>query len=436
MEGSVRVSGMTKILKYLILINLLFIEFDFEIAGVSITSILLFGMALFSYFIYVFLKDRANIQVNISKKLIWPYLIYFLGFSGLIIYHNMNNIVQIIKYIGVLLVALIIFLDFYINYKDENNWIKYFNVIIVVAMIIIVIGVFETALDIKFPKRFDSFLWGRSNRMASRFLLIIPPTFYLAKYKDNRYYMPFYVLVFGTFLTVSRGAMLVLALFLLINIGELLKKKNLVKTISAASLTIVISYIVKILQSWLYRVKILGIQISFQMEQEIGQAAEEVASNAAENAGQSISRLVLWKDAIGDFISKPFSGIGIDKFQSYYMYYGKKVGEINAHNWILHILAEVGIIGLVFTLILVISIIYILFKRYKFAKETNDLELKVLTLSAGATTIMYLTHNLIEASISSLMFGYTSGSIIFIIILALALGYKKNHTKEVEFKYE
>ena len=60
-----------------------------------------------------------------------------------------------------------------------------------------------------------------------------------------------------------------------------------------------------------------------------------------------IIRLQLWEQAINAWLSSPWTGIGWGEL-GYYMYLNKdSIGiDRNAHNVILHFLAETGIIGL------------------------------------------------------------------------------------------
>jgi O-antigen ligase len=104
------------------------------------------------------------------------------------------------------------------------------------------------------------------------------------------------------------------------------------------------------------------------------------------------------------------------------MYYGEKVSEVNAHNWILHLLAEVGIIGFAATLVLIIVFIKVFISKYNSCKSNNDLNSSVKLRIGLWTFILFLVHNLVEASANSLMFGYANVAILLIIILGICIG--------------
>ncbi|MDP4177087.1 MAG: O-antigen ligase family protein [Bacillota bacterium] len=411
-----------KWLKAILLFTLLFVEFQRRIAGVNISIVQLVAGIIF---IIIAVKGIINNNIKLlyraNKKIIDFFIIYILGMFVLIVIHNYNNIFGIIKYLFVLILGFMCLLDFLVQEEKKESIYIYFNVLLIMSTFIVLFGIYEVSLLDYFPKRFDSYFWGISNRMSSRFLIILPIAFYMAKYKNKLYWIVFYILTLGILMTVSRGAIIcVLPIFLIFNVKEFIKKQNILKTISGFIVNIFVLFKLKLLQSLLYRSTVLGNQFSYEIKK---QTAKNIARLPVSNEGSTdISRFILWKKAISDFIKNPIFGKGIDKYNYYYYYFGKKVGEVNAHDWILHILAETGIVGLIVTLVLIVMIFKTIISKYKKARHEND-EFELFRLQICFWIFsLFLIHNLVEASVNSLMFGYGTVSCFVLILLGICLG--------------
>ena len=401
-------------LKKLALVSLLFIEIQYRVLGVNLSLVEVLIAVTFIVMIFKINDKRDFFQSVIKDRLLRAYAVYLVIFLIILIYQFYNSPINIIKYLVIIIFGFAAFFCFYISDNNEKNYYKFFNVILIVAVFVILFGIFEVINYKDTPLRFDSIFWGISNRMASRFLLLIPISFFLAKYKNRYYYIPFYILILGIVMTVSRGAIVVLLCFLLINIKDFFKRKNILNTIMGFSIISLLCYKLGILSSLFYRSSVLENQLS----EEVKRNALNALSNGS---ASSISRIELWKHAWQLFIQSPIMGNGMDKYAYSYLYYGEKVFEVNAHNWVLHILAEVGVVGLIATLILIIFIAKKLYKNYISSKATNNMDSLIKSKIGIWVMILFLGHNLAEASINSVMFGYGSVTILFIIIIGICL---------------
>lgn len=413
-----------KWLKVITLILLLFIEKQTKVLGINISAVEIFAGILFLFILVKIIKDKISLKDLFSdRRLNISYGIYFLGIVMLIIYHNIGSTSFIFKYIMSIIIAFMVYFDFYFQDNDESSWNFYFNILMLISCLVIFYGIYEVSNIYYMPKRFDSFFWGISNRMCSRFLIIMPIAFFLAKYKDKRYYVLFYIIVLGIFMTVSRGGILILCAFLLFNIKDFIKKSNILKTISGFSIIAVIMYALGLLQSLLFRSSFLEKQLKYQATHHINDA---FTKNSGDAAGYSISRLMIWKNAFEKFIHKPILGIGIDKYRYFYYTGNTKNSEVNVHNWILELLCEVGVVGFIITLCLIIAFYILIIRRYRYSIKYDDINMKILSLVAFWSLSLFLLHNLMEASTNSLMFSYAGVSTFLFCILGITLGYKKD----------
>lgn len=413
-----------KWLKLITLILLLFIEKQSRVLGINISAVEIFAGILFLFIVVKIIREKISLREMFSdRRLIISYGIYFLGIVMLIIYHNTGNMFSIFKYIMSVIIAVMVYFDFYFQVNDEESWQFYFTIFILMSCFVTLYGIYEVSNITYMPKRFDSYFWGISNRMTSRFLIILPMAFFLAKYKDRRYYVLFYIMVLGIFMTVSRGGIVVLFVFLVFNIKDFILRKNILKTICGFSIIAAIMYALGLLQSLFFRSNILEKQLKYQATHRIN---GEIVKNSGDAASYSITRFTMWKRAFQEFIQKPLFGIGIDKYRYYYPAKSNRQPEINVHNWILELLCEVGVAGLIVTLCLIIAFYILIIRRYRYAVKYGDVNMKILSLVAFWSLSLFLLHNLVEASANSLMFSYGGVSTFIICVLGITLGYKKD----------
>jgi putative inorganic carbon (HCO3(-)) transporter len=109
------------------------------------------------------------------------------------------------------------------------------------------------------------------------------------------------------------------------------------------------------------------------------------------------SRLAIWRTALDIFVHNPLLGVGPGNFHEGYIKYRElRYGHnySHAHNDILNVAAETGVIGLAFFLILWGSVLYYLYWGYKRCPEGFQ---KGLILGALLASIAYLVMAQFEA---------------------------------------
>ncbi|WP_169911477.1 O-antigen ligase family protein [Clostridium oryzae] len=413
---------MIKILKLIVLFSLAAIEYSLEIHGVS-TYITEFAAAALALCTLFSLLQNGWKRQQIPVLICAAWLIYGIGMLIVLTVHNTENPAEIIKYMIILAIAAAIFFSFYVDDNFRPMWKTYCNVLIALGVIVVLVGIGETYFNTEFPKRFNSIIWGKSNRMTSRFLLLIPLTYFRAKSENEFYYIPFYLLITGIVMTVSRAGIIVLFVFFAFNARSLLSKRNILKTFIGFLFVFTVNYAVGIIPSIIYRCQVLIGQVNFRITENLNGIASGIAGD---NVQSSISRLTLWKTALRDFTNNIVFGIGVDKYRTYYMSSRGRVHEINAHNWILQVLAETGVIGFIATVFFIVCIFTAYRKVYKALVNNGNKAAACAVLGGAWSLILFLLHNLMEASANSLMFGFGGVSVFIVIIMAITLGIKQD----------
>lgn len=130
-----------------------------------------------------------------------------------------------------------------------------------------------------------------------------------------------------------------------------------------------------------------------------------------ESDGTSQSRVTLWSIGFSKFLERPLIGWGTASFQNLSIYLRTSVGgytntNINFHNFIIQLLAEQGIIGLVSNLVFLMFILKFLAHYYHVNINSRDLVLNSSLLAAFfCMLIIALTMNCYRLDVFWLLFG-------------------------------
>ena len=115
-------------------------------------------------------------------------------------------------------------------------------------------------------------------------------------------------------------------------------------------------------------------------------------------SGTGDQRIYIWKNALDMFRLRPLTGVGIGQYPIYYkIYEGAPVKYrifTHAHNIYLHILAELGLIGLCIFLWLIYKIIKFTIINY------NNIKNDVVLFALLASLIGFMIQELFEFSIT------------------------------------
>ena len=257
--------------------------------------------------------------------------------------------------------------------------------------ILMQIGGFSSgAVGLYFKKNLFAVSWGRSNYLASFFVLIIPLTFgYLFFTKSKKLKLFFSItLVFmflGIILTLSRGGLLALILALSLLFARTLRARSLIPFITV--LLIIVTII--LLNPLTYVI------------------AEGMSS--LETAGSVYSRLNFYEDTWNAFLKHPLTGVGFGNLSFYSTFILAKDASSSAHNIILGMLGEAGLIGGIFFFSILGVVIVKVFKDYR---NEEDHSLKLLKWAFFSAISGGYIHSLIEPNFEGFQFSVIFWAIV------------------------
>jgi O-antigen ligase len=276
--------------------------------------------------------------------------------------------------------------------------------------ILMQLGGFSSGIiGLYFTKNLFAVSWGRSNYLASFFVVIIPLTFgYLFYSKSKKLKLFFSIAIalmfFAVLLTLSRGALLALILALIILFLRTLKARSLIPF-----LTILAVIVILIIVNPLTDVIIKGM-------------------SDIETSGSVYSRLNFYEDTWNAFLKYPFTGVGFGNLSFYATFILAKTQSSSAHNIILGMLGETGLVGGFFFFTILGVVIVKIIKDYR---SEVDGRLKILKWAFFSAIAGGYLHALIEPNFEGFQF-----SIIFWAIVGtfFHLNYlKTNHSDHSAF---
>ncbi len=295
--------------------------------------------------------------------------IYFAGFFALILnYFAINNKQQLKSVIfGLIIWGLILSL-------------------IEVNVLIELGGVKSGLIGLFFRKNLLDVGWGRSNYLASFFVLIIPLTIgYLFYTKSIRLKLlltiSLIILLSALTLTLSRGAILSLFVALVLLFSRILKARTLAPFIIIMLLVLVI---------------VLLNPLTFVLIDRI---------SAVETSGSYFSRINFYAIVWNTFISHPITGVGFGNLGEYAQFVLPANSSTSAHNIVLGMLGETGIIGALFFFLLIGTLLKKVYSEFKLESEDS---LKILRWSFFCAIIGGLLHSMMEPTLEGIQY-----SIIF-----------------------
>lgn len=256
--------------------------------------------------------------------------------------------------------------------------------------ILIELGGFTTGiLGLFFKKNLLSVGWGKSNYLAAFFVLIIPITIgYLfhTKSKPLKYFLVFTLafMSFALILTLSRGGILALLIALIILFSKIIKTRTLIPFL---------------LVFFLVAMVVLLNPLTYVLIDRI---------SSIETSGSYFSRINFYRDVWYTFLKHPITGVGFGNLGYYAQFVLSVDSSSSAHNIVLGILGETGIVGAFFYFTLVgvfLRKVYVGFKTEK------DESVKILRWSFLAAFTGALIHSLMEPTLEGLQF-----SIIFWVV--------------------
>jgi len=294
---------------------------------------------------------------------------YFAGFFSLIlVYYAVKNNVHLKSIIiGLIIWGLVLALI-------------EFNILLKLG------GFTSGIIGLYFRKNLLSITWGRSNYLSTFFVIIIPITFgylFYIKSKKLKVFLSIALVImsFATILTLSWGGILALIIALAILFFHTLKARTLIPFLSVLLLIIIV---------------ILLNPLTYVIAEWI--------SNL-ETSHSVYSRINFYEDTWNAFLTHPFTGVGFGNLGYYATFILGKGGSASAHNIILGMLGETGLVGGVFFFSILVTVLVHMLKDFRSEKDES---LKLLKWAFFSSVIGAYLHSLVEPNFEGLQF-----SIIF-----------------------
>jgi len=297
--------------------------------------------------------------------------------------------------------------------NNDKNWQNLIRLVLIIGFIIIITGIIQRYSDISFLflrkiDRSDSFL-GNPIYFGGFAVLLIFITGFGLQFENNRYWKIFawiiiFLCILAVFFSGSRGPFLALfvsfGVFIVINIVGRFKKKYKILLI-AAFLSLII----------------LGIFLFISRKNVIIKEIPALGKllNTTLKSGTVYFRLLSWESSVDAWLERPIFGWGLNNFNiGFNSNFPKEFNKYdltqswvdNAHNIFLNTLAEQGIFGFSIYFLLLIIILFNIFKAYKNRKINLTLFSLFITYF-----VAHLTQNLFifENHSSYLMFFFMLG---------------------------
>ncbi|MDR3626869.1 MAG: O-antigen ligase family protein, partial [Ignavibacteriaceae bacterium] len=348
----------------------------------ELTLVLLTGFAIVK-FLYNFDKKQKfpSFIVSWIPFLLWALLV------GLIIAIDRIKIISYWKdyYAGFLALCI----TFYsIKNKTQLKSLIYGIIIwglilsFIEIKILVDLGGFATGFVALFiRKNLLSVGWGKSNYLASFYVIIIPLAIGYLFYTNSRRLkilitISLVIMVFATILTLSRGGILALAIALIILFSRVLKAKTL---IPFAIILVIVSLV--ILLNPLTYVLFHGI-------------------STLDTSVSTFSRIGFYEEVWKAFLNNPITGVGVGNL-NYYANFISVDSSPAAHNILLGALGEVGIVGTIFFIAIFGSLLRHAFSGFK--NESNE-AIRIFRWCIIASFIGGIMHSMVEPIFDGLQF--------------------------------
>jgi O-antigen ligase len=112
-----------------------------------------------------------------------------------------------------------------------------------------------------------------------------------------------------------------------------------------------------------------------------------------------VERMVHWQVAGNMFLFSPWVGVGIGNFNVLFNKFGVQgwpYSAGHAHNYYLHSLAETGLVGTTFYLLMLITAITLGVRALRRARRAGDGYGEAVVIGALGVLVTFMTHNLFE----------------------------------------
>lgn len=380
---------------FCVFLSMIFINMQPLTSRLSLLTAILFGVTAFSFFI-IFITNRSKVRIQSTYLGFWVVFVFFT--ASLI---STINYSQSLKYIFFYFITVIMLSVL----KTDSRWfsvfwkiqltcalihalitlLSYFNTNLYVNLFVPLLNESSRKFTLSYLNNFNfhSGIAGQTGTNA----------FYLStglgmivsiiltrgkKYKKSNAFLAL-IFIFALFLTGKRGLLLanfiaIMVVYYMHNVIIMTSKhKKIFKYFGFVILSL----------SALY--------ISYMFIPSVHHALIRVFNNTISLSGDiSSGRFGLYIFAWRTFLENPLIGVGVDAFR--YVSYAGTGQNVGAHNDLLQFMAEIGIIGTTFLLILVITILkktvrlvknsegYVIYKPFLYASMYCQIYLVIYSL--------------------------------------------------------
>ncbi|MCK9281425.1 MAG: O-antigen ligase family protein [Melioribacteraceae bacterium] len=260
------------------------------------------------------------------------------------------------------------------------------------SVIITLGGTSEGLMKLFFTKNLLATSWGKSNYLAAFYVLIIPFTvgFLLAsKSKITKTVLSFSLLLMfsAVLVTLSKGGILALGVGLSVFVVKAIKPRTIIPILSVIALVAIIL----LLNPMTY--------VIFE------------GLTNVDNSFSTMTRINFYVDTWHAFLNHPLTGVGLGNLGFYALF--KISASASAHNIVLGMLGETGIVG---ALIFLPLLGYAYFRTIKnYYTEKNE-RIKILLWSFVGAFTGVLVHSMIEPNFEGFQFAvmfWTSLAVFF-----------------------
>jgi O-antigen ligase len=112
-----------------------------------------------------------------------------------------------------------------------------------------------------------------------------------------------------------------------------------------------------------------------------------------------VERMVHWQAAGNMFLSSPWTGVGIGNFNTLFNTFGVQGWPYprgHAHNYYLHLLAEVGIVGFVGYMVMLVTSFVVGVRALVRVRRANDTYGEAVVIGALGILTTFAAHNFFE----------------------------------------
>jgi O-antigen ligase len=132
-----------------------------------------------------------------------------------------------------------------------------------------------------------------------------------------------------------------------------------------------------------------------------------------------VERMVHWQVAGNMFLSSPWFGVGIGNFNALFDKFGVQgwpYSRGHAHNYYLNVLAETGVVGATFYILMLITALIVAVHALRRVRSVGDTYGEAIVIGALGVLVTFMAHNFFE-NLHALNMGIHWGAVLALFTL-------------------